>query len=199
MVIWPIFYFVMTLGTCKGASSFWAECLRLMWMSWFVSIRSFINIAAGITIKLVWYVFISISARYIMFSFLFIVVWCLCAGSRVFISAFLQLVSLCHVWRYPTGENSFHFIWHHFVSDVCFIYNIQQSRCMDTCIQVSFLEKWFMWSFLYFYYIFFHLRVASEVSFSSLCVCLLYFEVGGWWWKCCCHLKLLNCNFLWDF
>jgi hypothetical protein len=193
-------------------------------MSWFVYIRSFINIAAGITInlslqlfqsliyfrccsiiyfhlsyELVWYVFISISAHYIMFSFLFIVVWCLCVGSRVFISAFLQLVSLCHVWRYPTGENSFHFIWHHIVSDVCFIYNIQQSRCMDTCIQVSFLEKWFMWSFLYFYYIFFHLRIASEVSFSSLCVCLLYFEVGGWWWKCCCHLKLLNCNFLWDF
>jgi hypothetical protein len=193
-------------------------------MSWFVYIHSFINIAAGITInlslqlfqsliyfrccsiiyfhlsyELVWYVFISISAHYIMFSFLFIVVWCLCVGSRVFISAFLQLVSLCHVWRYPTGENSFHFIWHHIVSDVCFIYNIQQSRCMDTCIQVSFLEKWFMWSFLYFYYIFFHLRIASEVSFSSLCVCLLYFEVGGWWWKCCCHLKLLNCNFLWDF
>jgi hypothetical protein len=116
-----------------------------------------------------------------MFSFLFIVVWCLCVGSRVFISAFLQLVSLCHVWRYPTGENSFHFIWHHIVSDVCFIYNIQQSRCMDTCIQVSFLEKWFMWSFLYFYYIFFHLRIASEVSFSSL-VCIysiLRLEGGG--------------------
>ena len=71
------------------------------------------------------------------------------AGFMAFISSVFQLVSLCHVWRYPTRETSIYFVWHHTVSDVYFVHHIQQSRCLDSSVQVSWSD---LGTFLLFYF-----------------------------------------------
>ena len=85
------------------------------------------------------------------------------AGSMDVVPSLCQLDCLCYVWGHTARTHGLHFLRCYSLPDVYFVHDIQQSWCLDSCLQVSIWRT----SPFYLYW------VASATDLFCFCIGLL--------------------------
>lgn len=120
-------------------------------------------------------------------------------GSMDVVPSVFQLDCFCDVWGHTTRPHGLHFLRCNSISDVYFVHDIQQSWCLDSCIQVSIRWKsiyvslllyWAASSDLGDYFLFLFCKVYTLV-FIVLCALRAYRGL-------LCY-KLDSCRCVWQF